>query len=197
MKRKTIVIATKNKGKLREFRSILADAYDEILSLADFDEVPEIKETGLSFRENAYIKAKITSDFLGMDSIGDDSGLVVDALDGAPGIYSARYAGEGASDNDNNEKLLSELKEEKNRSARFVCCISLVLISGIQKFFEGECGGQIIQEKRGENGFGYDPVFYVPRYGKTMAEIGPEIKNRISHRAIASGKLLSYFSGLK
>lgn len=197
MKRKALVIATKNKGKLREFRLILTDAYDEILSLADFDDIPDIKETGLSFRENAFIKAKTTSDFLGMDAIGDDSGLTVDALGGAPGIYSARYAGEGASDDDNNEKLLSELKEEKNRSARFICCIALVLISGIQEFFEGECGGQIIQEKRGESGFGYDPVFYVPQYGKTMAELGPETKNKISHRAIASEKLLSYFSGLK
>lgn len=197
MKRKTIVIATKNKGKLREFRSILADAYDEIFSLADFDEVPEIKETGFSFRENAYIKAKTTSDFLRMDSIGDDSGLVVDALGGAPGIYSARYAGEGASDDDNNEKLLFELKREKNRNARFVCCIALVLADGTQEFFEGECRGQITGEKRGESGFGYDPVFYVPQYGKTMAQLGPDIKNRISHRAIASEKLLSYFSGLK
>lgn len=197
MKRKTIVIATKNKGKLREFRSILADAYDEILSLADFDEVPEIKETGFSFRENAYIKAKTTSDFLRMDSIGDDSGLVVDALGGVPGIYSARYAGEGASDDDNNEKLLFELKREKNRNARFVCCIALVLADGTQEFFEGECRGQITGEKRGESGFGYDPVFYVPQYGKTMAQLGPDIKNRISHRAIASEKLLSYFSGLK
>ncbi len=197
MNRRTIVIATKNKGKLREFRSILADAYDEIFSLADFDEVPKIEETGLSFRENAFIKAKTTSDFLSMDAIGDDSGLVVDALGGAPGIYSARYAGEGASDDDNNEKLLSELKGEKNRSARFVCCISLVLVNGTQEFFEGECRGQIIQEKRGQSGFGYDPVFYVSQYQKTMAELGPDIKNRISHRAIASEKLLSYFSNLK
>ncbi len=197
MKRKTIVIATRNKGKLREFRSILADGYDEILSLADFDEVPEIKETGFSFRENAFIKAKTTSDFLGMDAIGDDSGLVVDALGGAPGIYSARYAGEGSSDNENNEKLLSELKGKKNRNARFVCCIALVLADGTQEFFEGECHGQIMQEKRGQSGFGYDPVFYVSQYGKTMAELGPDIKNRISHRAVASEKLLSYFSGLK
>ncbi|MCY3625383.1 MAG: XTP/dITP diphosphatase [Candidatus Dadabacteria bacterium] len=197
MKRKTIVIATRNKGKLREFRSILADGYNEILSLADFDEVPEIKETGLSFRENAFIKAKTTSDFLGMDAMGDDSGLVVDALGGAPGIYSARYAGEGSSDNENNEKLLYELKGEKNRNARFVCCIALVLAGGTQEFFEGECHGQIIQEKRGQSGFGYDPVFYVSQYGKTMAELGPDIKNRISHRAIASEKLLSYFSNFK
>ena len=197
MKRKTLVIATKNKGKLREFRSILADAYDDILSLADFDDIPDIEETGLSFRENALIKAKATSDFLGMDAIGDDSGLVVDALDGAPGIYSARYAGDGASDDENNKKLLSELKGEKNREARFVCCIALVLTDGTREFFEGECCGQIIQEKRGESGFGYDPVFYVPQYGKTMAQLGPDIKNSISHRAIASQKLLSYFSGLK
>ena len=194
---KTIVIATRNKGKLREFRSILADGYDEILSLADFDEVPEIRETGLSFRENAFIKAKTTSDFLGMDAIGDDSGLVVDALGGAPGIYSARYAGEGSLDNENNEKLLYELKGEKNRNARFVCCIALVLAGGTQEFFEGECHGQIIQEKRGQSGFGYDPVFYVSQYGKTMAELGPDVKNRISHRAIASEKLLSYFSNFK
>lgn len=197
MKGGTIVIATKNKGKLREFRSILAHAYDDILSLADFDNIPDIEETGLSFRENAFIKAKTTSDFLGIDAIGDDSGLVVDALGGAPGIYSARYAGERASDYDNNEKLLSELKGEKNRNARFVCCISFVLTSGIREFFEGECRGQIIQEKRGESGFGYDPVFYVSQYGKTMAELGPEIKNKISHRAIASEKLLSYFSNFK
>ena len=197
MKRKTLVIATKNKGKLREFSSIFTGVYDEILSLVDFDNIPHIEETGLSFRENALIKAKTTSDFLGIDAIGDDSGLVVDALGGSPGIYSARYAGEGASDDDNNEKLLSELEGEKNRNARFVCCIALVLTDGTQEFFEGGCSGQITQEKRGESGFGYDPVFYVPRYGKTMAELGPEIKNKISHRAIASGKLLSYFSGLK
>ncbi len=197
MNRRIIVIATRNKGKLREFRSILADAYDDILSLADFDDIPDIEETGLSFRENALIKAKATSDFLGMDAIGDDSGLVVDALGGAPGIYSARYAGEGASDDENNEKLLSELKGKSNRNAKFVCCISLVCVNGAEEFFEGECCGQIIQEKRGESGFGYDPVFYVPQYGKTMAELGPDIKNSISHRAIASEKLLSYFSGLK
>ncbi len=191
---KTIVIATKNKGKLREFGSILAGAYDEILSLADFDQIADIQETGLSFRENALIKAKTTCDFLGMDSIGDDSGLVVDALGGAPGIYSARYSGEGASDDSNNKKLLFELKGEENRDAKFVCCIALVLADGTQEFFEGECSGQIIREKRGEGGFGYDPVFYVPEYQKTMAELGPRIKNRISHRAVASQKLLSYFS---
>ena len=197
MKRKTIVIATKNKGKLKEFRSILADAYDEILSLEDFDEIPDIEETGLSFRENALIKAKATSDFLAVDAIGDDSGLVVDALRGAPGIYSARYAGEGASDDENNEKLLSELKGENNRSAEFVCCIALVCVNGVKEFFEGECRGEILSEKRGRGGFGYDPVFFVPEHSRTMAELSLGVKNRISHRAIASEKLLSYFSSLK
>lgn len=132
-----------------------------------------------------------------MDAIGDDSGLVVDALDGAPGIYSARYAGEGASDDENNEKLLSELEGRNNRDARFVCCIALVCVNGAEEFFEGECPGEILSERRGQGGFGYDPVFFVPGHSKTMAELGPDIKNRISHRAIASEKLLSYFSGLK
>lgn len=194
--KKTIVIATRNKGKLEEFKVILADKYDEILSLSDFDAFPEIEETGSSFRENAFIKAKAACDFLEVDAIADDSGLVVEALGGAPGIYSARYAGKNASDHENNEKLLLELEGKENRDAKFVCCIALVLKDGTRKFFEGECRGRIISEKRGTSGFGYDPVFYVPRYGKTIAELGPEIKNKISHRAMACGKLLSYFSGL-
>ena len=191
------MIATRNKGKLKEFKAILADAYDEILSLSDFEGFPEIEETGSSFEENAFIKAKAACDFLGVDTIADDSGLVTEALDGAPGIYSARYAGKDASDDKNNKKLLFELEGKKNRDARFVCCIALVLKDGTRKFFEGECRGQIISERRGTSGFGYDPIFYVPRYGKTMAELGPDIKNKISHRAVACGKLFSYFAGLK
>ncbi|MCY4262422.1 MAG: XTP/dITP diphosphatase [Candidatus Dadabacteria bacterium] len=197
MKHKTLVVATRNIGKVREFSLILKGVYEEILSLANFDNIPKIEETGLSFRENALIKAETVSGFLGVDVIGDDSGLVVDALGGAPGIYSARYAGERASDDENNEKLLSELKAEKNRAAKFICCIALVLADGTREFFEGECKGTILREKRGSGGFGYDPVFYVSQYAKTMAEIDPSIKNRISHRAIASGKLKSYFSTLK
>ena len=196
MKQKTIIIATRNQGKLKEFKAILADSYDEILSLSDFDDFPEIEETGLSFEENALIKAKAACDFLGVDAIADDSGLVTKALGGAPGIYSARYAGEGASDEENNKKLLLELEGKENRDARFVCCIALVLKDGTREFFEGECEGRIISEKRGTSGFGYDPVFYVPRYRKTMAELGPDVKNEISHRAMACGKLLSYFSSL-
>ena len=194
--RKTIVIATRNGGKLKEFKAILGDTYDEILSLSDFGNFPEVEETGSSFKQNAFIKAKAACDFLEADAIADDSGLVVEALGGAPGIYSARYAGQNASDHENNEKLLLELEGKENRDARFVCCIALVLKDGTRKSFEGECRGQIISERRGTSGFGYDPVFYVPQYGKTMAELGPEIKNRISHRAMACGKLLLYFSGL-
>ena len=196
MKRKTIVIATRNEGKLKEFKAIFGNTYDEILSLSNFKNFPEIEETGSSFEENAFIKAKAACDFLEADAIADDSGLVVEALGGAPGIYSARYAGRNASDHENNEKLLLELEGEENRDARFVCCIALVLKDGTRKFFKGECRGRIISEKRGTSGFGYDPVFYIPQYRKTMAELGPEIKNRISHRAMACGKLLSYFSGL-
>ena len=190
------MIATRNEGKLKEFKAILADAYDEIFSLSNFDNFPEIEETGSSFRENAFIKAKAACDFLKMDAIADDSGLVVEALDGAPGVYSARYAGKDASDDENNEKLLLELEGKENRDAKFVCCIALVLRDGTQKFFEGEYHGQIISERRGTRGFGYDPVFYVSKYGKTMAELGPDIKNKISHRAKACLELLSYFSSL-
>lgn len=196
-KHRALVIATKNSGKLREFSSLLTGVYDEILSLVDFDNIPDIEETGSSFRENALIKAETVSGFLGMDVLGDDSGLVVDALGGSPGIYSARYAGEDASDDENNEKLLCRMAGEENRNAKFVCCIALVLRDGVREFFKGECFGQILREKRGDNGFGYDPVFYLPQYEKTVAELGPEIKNRISHRALASEKLLSYLSGLK
>ncbi len=197
MKRKTVVIATRNTGKLKEFKSILAATYDEILSLSDFKDIPEIEETGNSFRENAYIKAKTVSDFLNTDAIGDDSGLVVKSIGGAPGIYSARYAGQGASDDENNEKLLCELKGKDDRSAKFVCCIAFVQRNGVRKFFEGECSGEILSEKRGSGGFGYDPVFYLPEYSKTMAELSASEKNRISHRARASEKFLLYLSNIK
>lgn len=195
MKRKTVLISTRNSGKLEEFKSILSSAYDEILSPADFADFPEIEETGSSFMENALIKAAAASEFLGTDALADDSGLEVFALGGRPGIYSARYAGPGASDAENNEKLLAELEGEENRRARFVCCVALALSDGARKFFEGQCRGRILRRARGKGGFGYDPVFYVPEHGKTMAELSPEVKNAISHRAAACAKLLSYLSG--
>lgn len=188
----SIVIATGNKGKLKEFREILKVKYEDIFSLSDYKNLPEIIENGSSFRENALIKAKIISEHLKTDTIADDSGLVVESLDGAPGIYSARYAGEGASDQDNIKKLLDELGDSQNRRAKFVCSIAYVTANGDQHFFDGECSGLITKEEKGNNGFGYDPVFFLPDYGKTMAEIPPDIKNKISHRAKALRKLLEY-----
>ena len=189
---KSIVVATSNKGKLKEFEFILKDKYDQILSLKDFDKLPAIIEDGNSFKENAYIKAKIISKHLNTDTIADDSGLVVKALDGAPGIYSARYAGENASDDQNIEKLLQEMKNKDDREAKFVCCIAFVSPNGEEKYFEGECKGDITNRKIGSGGFGYDPVFYLPEYKRTMAEISPELKNKISHRAKALQKLLEH-----
>ncbi|NIP29040.1 MAG: XTP/dITP diphosphatase [Candidatus Dadabacteria bacterium] len=191
---KSIIIATRNKGKLKEFKSILKNNYDEILSLHDFDDIPEIVEDGASFNENAYKKAKVISDYLKTDTIADDSGIVVEALDGAPGIYSARFAGVDATDEDNIDKLLSEMKDIDNRKAKFVCSIALVNKNGEHKFFSGECKGIITKEKKGSHGFGYDPVFYLPEYGKTMAEISPELKNKISHRSKALQKLISHLN---
>lgn len=192
MDKNNIVIATGNKGKLAEFTAILKDRFDNILSLSDFDNIPKIEETGATFRENALIKAKTVSNFLGLDTIADDSGLVVDALDGDPGIYSARYSGEDATDEKNNEKLLCALKGVENRQARFICSIAYYKTSGETHFFDGECNGIILDEKRGEKGFGYDPVFYLPEHKKTMAEIDSEIKNKISHRAKAISKFVEY-----
>ncbi len=192
MNKKSIVIATGNKGKFAEFQSILKSHFDKIYSLSDFDKIPSIEETGSTFRENAFIKANAVSELLGVDTIADDSGLSVDALDGAPGIFSARYSGRDANDENNNNKLLSALNGIENRQARFICSIAYYKTSGEIHFFDGECNGIILDEKRGNKGFGYDPVFYLPEYKKTMAEINPDIKNKISHRAKALSKLILF-----
>lgn len=192
MSKKDIIIATGNKGKLAEFKSILKDHFNNIYSLSDFDNIPEIEETGTTFRENALIKAKAVSELLGVDTVADDSGLAVDALDGAPGVYSARYSGPGATDEKNNGKLLSDLKGIEIRKAKFICLIVYYKQNGETHFFDGQCEGEILTEKRGNKGFGYDPVFYLKEYGKTMAEIDPKIKNKISHRAKALSKFILY-----
>ncbi len=193
-----IVLATKNKGKIEEIKYILketgiADAV-EIHSLSDFPDIPEIAEDGTTFSENARKKAETVAGYTGLTTIADDSGLEVDALNGAPGIYSARFAGEGASDADNIKKLLRLLEgvPKEKRRARFVCMIALATPGGAVKFMEGECRGIISEEERGTSGFGYDPVFIVPEYGKTFAELGADVKNKISHRAVALGKLTTY-----
>lgn len=185
-----LVIATTNNNKLREFQEILKDLQIQILSLADFGPIPPVIEDGSTFEENAYKKALHTAKVLGLPAIADDSGLVVPALNGAPGVYSARYAGEGATDEDNCQKLLKELHDIQDRHAYFQCVLSIAVPSGPALTYEGQCGGTILHEKRGSSGFGYDPLFYYEDLGKTFAEMTMAEKNKVSHRgrALASVK---------
>lgn len=180
-----IVLATNNKNKVMEFRNILKDYKIELKCISDFGPLPEAVEDGTTFDENAYKKALHYAKVLGLPAIADDSGLAVDALLGEPGVFSARYAGEHATDKENCLKLLEKLKGEKNRNATFHCVLSIAVPSGPALTYEGSCTGQILDTFRGSSGFGYDPLFYYPAYGKTFAELTIEEKNRISHRAIA------------
>ncbi|EUJ53541.1 XTP/dITP diphosphatase [Listeria fleischmannii] len=181
-----LVIATGNVGKAQEFVGIFSQYDVEILTLKDFPEIGEIEETGTTFAENAALKAQTVAKILNTTVLADDSGLIVDALGGAPGIYSARYAGDH-NDAKNNEKLLNELKDvpDEKRTARFHCTLAIATPHGEVDYFEGDCEGQIAQELSGENGFGYDPLFLLPDRGITMANLKPEEKNQISHRANA------------
>lgn len=183
----TIVVATSNLGKLKEFKDLFQE--DEILSLVDIGYHKEILETGTTFEENALLKAKQVSVDTGHIVLADDSGLEVDALGGAPGVYSARYSLERTTEG-NNKKLIQELSGISNRSAQFVCVLCLYFPDGRYILARGECKGNITYEPSGTNGFGYDPYFYLEEYQKTMAELPLSIKNRISHRAIAKQKLL-------
>jgi XTP/dITP diphosphohydrolase len=185
-----IVLATRNKGKVKEFAGLLEGLVGNVISLGDLDSPPEVVEDADTFRGNALKKARAIAEYSGKPALADDSGLVVDALGGRPGVRSARYAGEDAKDTDNNAKLLEELKTSSHRSARFVCFLALVFPGGRELVAEGVCKGEILDELRGEGGFGYDPVFYLPDRMKTMAEVPPDIKNRISHRARAVHNLL-------
>lgn len=180
-----LVIATTNQNKLKEFKEILKDLDIEVRSLADFGPIPEIIEDGDTFDDNAYKKAHQTAKILGLPTIADDSGLVVDAMDGAPGVYSARYSGENATDEKNVTKLLKELEGVDNRKARFECVVSIAVPSGPALTYEGSCEGTIIDERRGDNGFGYDPVFYFEEFDKTFAELSMDEKNKVSHRGKA------------
>jgi len=185
-----IVLATGNKGKIREFSGLLEGVFGRIISLNDLESPPEVIEDGATFMENALKKARAIAAYSGKPALADDSGLAVDALGGRPGVYSARYAGEGATDRDNIAKLLTELGTNENRNARFVCVLALVMPDGREMTAEGTCEGVILSEPRGEGGFGYDPVFFLPELGKTMAELPPEIKNTLSHRARAAEALI-------
>lgn len=192
-----LVIATRNKNKLREFKEILKDLQIEVRSLDDFGPTPEAIEDGESFDENAYKKAIHTAKVLGLPAIADDSGLVVEALNGEPGVYSARYAGENASDEENLQKLLKELDGVKDRKAYFQCVLSIAVPSGPALTYEGRCDGVIIEEKRGNNGFGYDPVFYFEEFGKTFAELSMDEKNSVSHRGKALNEVKSELPMIK
>lgn len=184
-----IIAATKNKNKLREFGEILKGF--EIISQEEAGVDIDVEETGTTFEENSYLKAKAIYDITGITTIADDSGLCVDALNGEPGVYSARYGGEGYDDKGRVQLLLKNMKDvpEEERTARFVCVITLVGDEGVLTA-RGECEGRIDYSPKGENGFGYDPVFYVDRFEKTLAEVTPEEKNSISHR----GKALKIFA---
>ncbi|NOR26337.1 MAG: XTP/dITP diphosphatase [Desulforhopalus sp.] len=192
-----LVIATRNKNKLREFREILKDLQIEIQSLDDFGPTPEAIEDGETFDENAYKKAIRTAKVLGLPAIADDSGLVVDALNGEPGVYSARYAGENATDEENCNKLLNALQGVENRKAHFQCVLSIAVPSGPALTYEGKCDGVIIDDKRGDNGFGYDPIFYFEEFGKTFAELSMEEKNKVSHRGKALTEVKAEVSMIK
>lgn len=186
-----VIIATKNPGKAKEFIKMFEPYQIEVKTLLDFPEFAEIEETGTTFEENAILKAETVCQQLGEMAIADDSGIMVDALNGRPGVFSARYAGENKDDEANNDKLLEELKEvpEDARTARYYCALALAAPNQPTITVNGTCEGIIISERRGTNGFGYDPLFYLPERKKTMAEITPEEKNEISHRAKALRKL--------
>jgi XTP/dITP diphosphohydrolase len=186
-----VIVATRNKGKVREIREALKGLGLRIYALSDFRDVPEVEEDGKSFTENALKKARFYSKYFGKLTMADDSGLEVDGLKGMPGIYSARYSGEGASSQKNNEKLLQEMEgiSLSKRGARFKCIIAMVSPDGREAMAEAACKGRIGFREKGKKGFGYDPLFILPKYGKTMAELSLEEKNKISHRGKALRKI--------
>lgn len=191
---KTIVLASSNPGKLREFAQILSEFHLDVVPQSQFN-VPDVPETGLSFVENALIKARNAAQHTGLPAMSDDSGIEVDALNGAPGIYSARFAGEKATDDDNNALLLEKLKgvPDEQRTARYHCVIVYMHYANdpMPLICQGTWEGQILYEPRGENGFGYDPFFYVPTHYCAAAQLPPEVKNQLSHRGQALRALQS------
>lgn len=186
-----LLIATTNQGKLREFKQLFHSFDLDLHSLNDFPDAPDVEETGSTFTENARLKAETLAKKYGMPTLSDDSGLMVDALDGAPGVYSARYAGEAKDDQANIEKLLRELKDTPDdaRTASFVCVLALAIPGKPTRYLEGQLPGVITQAPKGDHGFGYDPIFYVSEFDQTLAELSNEQKNAISHRAKAMEKL--------
>ncbi|MDQ0215422.1 XTP/dITP diphosphohydrolase [Oikeobacillus pervagus] len=196
-----VIIATKNQGKAKEFIQMFEPFSVQVKTLLDFPEFPDIAETGETFEENAQLKAKAVAESMQSVAIADDSGLIVDALDGRPGVYSARYAGLDKNDEANIDKVLKELQgiPFENRTARFYCALAIAMPNGKVNTVSGACEGYILSERRGESGFGYDPIFYVRHFGKTFAELSPSEKNSISHRGQAlkelEKKITTFFEG--
>ncbi|MBW1711708.1 MAG: XTP/dITP diphosphatase [Deltaproteobacteria bacterium] len=186
-----VILASRNQGKLREFQALLQGTGLDLRPVSDWPQVGQLREEGQTFLDNARAKAQTVASLTGWPALADDSGLTVEALGGRPGVWSARYAGPGASDEDNYLKLLAELEgvEVSKRRAAFVCVLVLTWPDGWEIAAEGRCQGSISFEPQGERGFGYDPVFFVPGLGRTMAQLDLETKNRISHRAEAAARL--------
>ena len=186
-----IIIATKNAGKVKDFETLFSPKGFKVKSLLNFPEIEDVEETGVTFSENATLKAEAISSALNKPVIADDSGLAIDALNGEPGVYSARYAGENKDDNANIEKVLQKLNDVpfEKRTARFHCALAIAVPGKRTEIVEGTCEGHILEEKRGENGFGYDPIFFVEKWRCSMAELTKEQKNQISHRANALKRL--------
>ena len=189
----SLVVASRNKGKIAEIRHLTKDFPLQIKSLADFGPIPEVVEDGDTFDDNAYKKSSFTARVLGIPALADDSGLLVEALDGAPGVHSARYGGENATDDDRCVKLLGEMDGVVNRKAAFECVISIAVPTGPALTYEARCEGQITDKPYGEKGFGYDPIFYYPDLGKTFAEMTPEEKSQVSHRGKALNEVAREF----
>lgn len=188
-----LVLATTNQGKIKEIKRLLEGFPVKLKSLDQFGPLPPFEEDGLTFEDNAYKKAFETASAMGLPALADDSGLAVEALDGWPGVFSARYAGEGATDEQNNSKLLKEMEGKSNRKAAFVCLLAIAVPAGPALIYEGRVEGEILVEPRGAEGFGYDPLFYYPPLKKTFAELSTEEKNEVSHRGKALRELRDEF----
>jgi XTP/dITP diphosphohydrolase len=191
---KKLVVATRNRGKIKEIQALLEGVVESVICSADIAGFSDTIEDGVIFEENALKKAREASAYTGLPALADDSGLVVDALSGRPGVYSARFAGEGAGDEANNELLLKELKdvEPDRRQAAFVCILAFVTPEGVECTFNGRVGGRILSTSRGCGGFGYDPLFLVDGFDRTMAELDLAEKNNISHRGQAFSQFRDY-----
>ena len=190
----TLVLATRNQGKIAEISKLLEEYPVTIKNLADFGPIPEVEEDGDTFDDNAYKKASFTARVLGLPAMADDSGIVVEALDGAPGVRSARFAGADASDEERCRKLLAEMAGKTDRRAAFECVISIAVPTGPALTYEGRCEGILTEAPSGSNGFGYDPIFLYPPLGKTFAQLSREEKSRVSHRGKALAELGSEFA---